>query len=211
MIKTYIAGTCANAAESVKGMFSRIRSNRRLCWFIGLMGKYLLCGLVLLAWTIAAERYGQKQALETYRGWLEDYKIEQEAAAQEAIETDPYTIQLKNEAKLMATAVAGVSGYNYGKEDIEHIVQCAWNRYLNPGYPDTIENVLLEPGAFDFYSQSNKPTVDEYEICYNYLDMLHKSEFLICETKFVFLELGEHVVLRDTLNKTNRTDYWRGK
>ena len=118
--------TTETAAEAFKGLSSRIRSNRRLCWFIGLMGKYLLCGMVLLAWTIAAERYGQKQALETYRGWLEDYKIEQEEAAIAAYETDPYTIQLRQEAESLARVLYGVK--DNSTDDLKTYCWCVFNR-----------------------------------------------------------------------------------
>lgn len=209
-IKAKVLSFFAFVSGAIHKIYARIRANRRLCWFIGLMGKYLLCGLVLLAWTIAATRYGQKQALETYRGWLEEYKIEQEAAAMEAIETDPYTIQLRQEATLMAKTLAGIKDYHYDATNKKIFIQGALNRMENSAYPDNLEDVLLQPGAFEMFDYSNKALEEDYQLALEYIDKYHKSERLLCDPDMVFIELGkDRVTLRDTLHKTSQTNYWR--
>ena len=80
----------------------RIRRNRKMCWYLSMIGKYTL---VLLSFVLVFQigsRVGQKKALASYEQWLEEYKADQEAAAMKAIEEDPYTIQLNAEAEMLA-------------------------------------------------------------------------------------------------------------
>ena len=195
---------------AIRKLYERIRENRKLCWLIALGAKYLLVVLVLIAWTVAAARYGQKKALAQYEVWLEEYKVEQEAAAMEAIETDPYTIQLRQEATLMAKTLAGIKDYHYDVTNKKIFIQGALNRIENSAYPDNLEDVLLQPGAFEMFDYSNKALEDDYKIAFEYIDKYHKSERLLCDPDMVFIELGkDRVTLRDTLYKTSQTNYWR--
>ncbi len=210
MSKSIINDIWGGIHAALQGAAEKIRTDKRLRWRIALCARYFLCGLLLLAWTIAASRYGQKQALETYTGWLADYEAAQEAAAQEAIEQDPYTIQLKHEAMLFAKCLAGISEFHYDDQSKETFLQGIWNRVVNDEFPDTIEQVLLQPGAFDMYDASNKPIEADYQLAYRYLDKIHQSETLLCDPDMVFIKLGrDRVTLRDTLIETGSTNYWR--
>ena len=194
--------------ESVKGMSSRIRSNRRLCWFIGLMGKYLLCGLVLLAWTIAAERYGQKQALETYRGWLEEYKIEQEEAAIAAYETDPYTIQLRQEAESLARVLYGVK--DNSTDDLKTYCWCVFNRVDNTNYPDNLADVIAQPSQWMRYDPTNPILEPLYQIALEQLDAWHKDSHRPVSSEYVFMNWSRNdICLRDVFAEGSGTHYWR--
>ena len=66
--------------EAYRSAVEKIRANKRLCWTLRLLARYLICGLALVVYTIVVSRYAQKQALKTYEGWFEAYKIEQAEA-----------------------------------------------------------------------------------------------------------------------------------
>lgn len=200
--------TTETVAEAVKSLFSRIRENKRLCWFIGLMGKYLLCGLVLLAWTIAATRYGQAQALKTYQGWLEEYKVEQEAAALEAIETDPYTIQLNAEAESLARVLYGVK--DNSTDDLKTYCWCVFNRVDNTNYPDNLADVIAQPSQWMRYDPTNPILENLYQIAREQLDAWHTNSHRPVSSEYVFMNWSsKDICLRDVFAEGSGTHYWR--
>lgn len=207
-IKANVRSFFAFMSGTVKKLYARIRANRRFCWFIGLMGKYLLCGLILLAWTIAATRYGQKQALETYRGWLEDYKAEQEAAAMEAIETDPYTIQLNAESEMLARVLYGVKDNK--TDDLKTYCWCVFNRVDNSHYPDTLEDVIAQPQQWMRYDPTNPVLENLYQIARQQLDAWHTDSHRPVDSNYVFMNWSSNdICLRDNFNEGSGTHYWR--
>lgn len=200
--------TTETAAEAVKALFSRIRENKRLCWFIQLMARYLLCGLVLLAWTIAATRYGQAQALKTYRVWLEDYKAEQEAAALEAIETDPYTIQLNAEAESLARVLYGVK--DNSTDDLKTYCWCVFNRVDNTNYPDNLADVIAQPSQWMRYDPTNPILENLYQIAREQLDAWHTNSHRPVSSEYVFMNWSsKDICLRDVFAEGSGTHYWR--
>lgn len=198
----------AFVAGAIRELYARIRANRRICWFVGLMGKYLLCGLVLLAWTIAATRYGQKKALAQYEVWLEEYKVEQAEAARLAVETDPYTIQLNEEAEMLARVLYGVKDNK--SDDLKTYCWCVFNRVDNSHYPDTLEDVIAQPQQWMRYDPTNPIIESLYQLAREQLDAWHTDTHRPVSNEYVFMNWSKNdICLRDNFYEGSGTRYWR--
>lgn len=208
MLRRYIEGKSVDLAQFIRAAFTRIRANKRLCWFIGLMGKYLLCGLVLLAWTIAASRYGQARALKAYQLWLEEYKAEQAAAALRAIETDPYTIQLNEEAEMLARVLYGVKDNK--SDDLKTYCWCVFNRVDYSHYPDSLRDVIAQPNQWMRYDPTNPVLESLYQIAREQLDAWHTNTHRPVSSEYVFMNWSANdICLRDVWAEGSGTHYWR--
>lgn len=207
-IKANVRSFFAFVSGAIRELFKKIRANRKLCWFIGLMGKYLLCGLLLLVWTIAATRYGQKKALAQYEIWMEEYKVEQDEAARLAVETDPYTIQLNAEAEALAKVLYGVK--DNSTDDLKTYCWCVFNRVDNSHYPDTLEDVIAQPQQWMRYDPTNPLLENLYQIAREQLDAWHTDSHRPVDSSYVFMNWSSNdICLRDNFNEGSGCHYWR--
>lgn len=207
-IKANVRFFFAFVAGAIHKLYERIRENRRLCWFVGLMGKYLLCGLVLLAWTIAATRYGQKKALAQYEIWMEDYKVEQAEAARLAVENDPYTIQLNAEAEALARVLYGVK--DNSTDDLKTYCWCVFNRVDNVHYPDNLNDVIAQPQQWMRYDPTNPIIESLYQLAREQLDAWHTDTHRPVSNEYVFMNWSKNdICLRDNFYEGSGTRYWR--
>lgn len=198
----------ALVANVFKRIRDKVRANRRLCWILKLSAKYFLCALVLVVWTLAACRYGQKQALEVYRGWFEEYKAEQEAAEAAAIESDPYTIQLNEEAELLAKVLYGVKDNK--SDDLRTYCWCVFNRVDSKQYPDNLKDVIAQPQQWMRYDPSNPVLENLYQIAREELDKWHKDSRRPVSSEYVFMNWSSNdICLRDVFAEGSGTHYWR--
>ena len=210
-------------AEQIKAVFSpiiaairaakeKVGANRRLCWMLRLLARYFLCGLAMVAYTIAVGRYAQNKALETYHGWLEEYKAEQEAAmeaaAREAYETDPYTIQLNTEAEALARVLYGVK--DNSTDDLRTYCWCVLNRVDNPNYPSTLEDVIAQPSQWMRYDPTNPIIESLYQLAREQLDKWHTDTHRPVSNEYVFMNWSRNdICLRDNFYEGSGTHYWR--
>lgn len=192
----------------IKRIGEKVKANHRLCWALALGAKYLLCVLILVAWTLAACRYGQRKALDTYRVWMNDYEAAQAAAAQEAIEKDPYTIQLNAEADLLAKVLYGVK--DNSTDDLKTYCWCVFNRVDNEHYPDTLEDVIAQPNQWMRYDPTNPILESLFQIAREQLNAWHTDTHRPVSSEYVFMNWSaKDICLRDVWAEGSGTHYWR--
>ena len=197
---------------SLRVAFEHVKANKTAYKAARTVAVILLGAAALWAYTGAVSRYAGNKAVSEYCAEMERQREAEEAAAAEAARTDPYLLQLKAEATMLAKALEGVKGYHYDDNNKRTILQCVLNRVLNQNYPATVEEVLTEAGQFEFYNPDAPVLEGNYRLCYEYLDAFHKQDLLPCSYELVFIELGDKVVLRDTLGKGYDTNtWWYGK
>lgn len=203
-----IKAVFAPRMEAIRSAKEKAISNRRLCWTLRLLARYLLCGLALVAYTIAVGRYAQNKALETYHGWFEEYKAEQEAAAIAAYETDPYTIQLNEEAEALAKVLYGVK--DNSTDDLKTYCWCVLNRVDNPNYPDTLQDVIAQPSQWMRYDPTNPIIESLYQLAREQLDNWHNDTHRPVSNEYVFMNWSRNdICLRDNFYEGSGTHYWR--
>lgn len=192
----------------VNALRAKVKANRQLCWTLALAAKYMLVLLVLIAWTIAAARYGQKKAMAQYEVWMEQYKAEQAEAARQAVESDPYTIQLNAEAELLARVLYGVK--DNSTDDLRTYCWCVFNRVDNEQYPSTLEDVIAQPQQWMRYDKTNPVLEPLYQIAREQLDNWHTSERRPVDISFVFMNWSsKDIALRDRWQEGSGCHYWR--
>lgn len=187
---------------------ARYKADRQLRWFVGWCGKWLLLILLLVAWTFAACRYGQKKALAVYEGWMEDYRAEQEALEQAEYEADPYTIQLNAEADALAKVLYGVK--DNSSDDLKTYCWCVFNRVDNRNYPDTLAEVIAQPGQWMRYDTKNPILESLYDLAREQLDAWHTGTHRPVSNEYVFMSWRSNdICLRDNFEVNAYTNYWR--
>lgn len=198
--------------EAVKKRISKLKENRRAMWLITLVMRWALVILAIVAYTIAVGRYAQKKALETYAVWFEEYKIEQaeaaEKAAREAVETDPYVIQLNAEAEALSRVLYGVK--DNSTDDLKTYCWCVFNRVDNPNYPSTLEDVIAQPSQWMRYDPTNPILENLYQIAREQLDEWHTNTHRPVSSEYVFMNWSKNdICLRDNFYEGSGTHYWR--
>lgn len=196
------------AAGPIKAIAGRVKADRRLCWMLRMLLRYFICGLALVVYTIAVSRYAQKQALETYAGWLEEYKAEQEAAAIAEAEADPYTIQLNAEAEMLARVLYGVK--DNSTDDLKTYCWCVFNRVENKAFPDTLEDVIAQPSQWMRYDPTNPIIESLYQIAREQLNAWHTDTHRPVSSEYVFMNWSRNdICLRDNFYEGSGCHYWR--
>lgn len=200
--------------EAIRNAVDKIKSNSRAMKILMISLRWALLIFVFVAYTIAVGRYAQNKALETYQGWFEQYKIEQEEEtariAREAYETDPYTIQLNAEADALARVLYGVKDND--ETDLKTYCWCVFNRVDNPAYPDTLEDVIAQPSQWMRYDPTNPILESLYQIAREQLDDWHTNTHRPVSNEYVFMNWSRNdICLRDNFYEGSGTHYWRYK
>lgn len=205
-----LAEFSAALASIVKQSIRKIKANRKLCWYLALAGRYLLVVLAFVLVFQVGARCGQKKALATYELWLEEYKVEQQEALTAQIESDPYHVQLRQEAELVAQVLYGVK--DNSTDDLRTYCWCVFNRVDNNAYPSTIQDVVSQPNQWMRYDPTNPILEDLYQIAYEQLDNWHTNNHRPVSSDFVFMNWSNSsIVLRDNFHEGSGTHYWRWK
>ena len=201
------AGIITNLA-AIRVLIERVRANKKACKAFSLIGKCLLAILIIVAYTLAIGRYEQKKALAVYQRWLEEYKAEQESAALEAIEADPYTVQLNAEAEQLAKVLYGVKDNK--TDDLITYCWCVFNRVDNKAFPATLADVLAQPNQWMRYDQTNPIIESLYQIAREQLDAWHTGSHRPVSNEYVFMNWSSNdICLRDNFHEGSGTHYWR--
>ena len=84
------------------------------------------------------------------------------------------------------------------------------NRMESSEYPDSIEDVLLQPEQFCEFSNKEEPTEQNFIIATNQLSRYHNGDIRPVPSTAVFITVSNNgVELRDDFKETARTQYWR--
>ena len=204
--KFYTALISVLAATRV--LFERVRANKTACKALRIAGVCLLAFLILWADSLVSGRVAQKKALDTYYGWFEEYKAEQEAAALAAIEADPYTVQLNAEAEALAKVLYGVRDND--TDDLKTYCWCVFNRVDNSQFPSTLEDVIAQPSQWMRYDQTNPILEDLYQLAREQLDAWHTDSHRPVSSEYVFMSWSSNdICLRDNFYEGSNCHYWR--
>lgn len=142
-----------------------------------------------------------------------DYELKIEAYMQEIeaantpTEDEYLQRQIRTEADILAKVI-GTMGTKQMK------LSMLWNilmRVDSPYYPNTVKEVVEQPNQWMFYSDSNPIRNDDVSLAIEQLRFWHEGRYPSnLSASFVYGEWSEHdYVLRDTWDKTSKTNYWR--
>lgn len=188
--------------------YHRVRANKTACKALRILGVCLLVFLILFADALVSCRYAEKKANARYEVKLAEYNAEQEALKQEAIDTDPYTIQLNEEAEELARVLYGVK--DNSTDDLKTYCWCVFNRVDNKAFPSTVSDVIAQPNQWMRYDKTNPVLENLYQLAREQLDAWHTDSHRPVSSDYVFMNWSSNdIVLRDNFHEGSGTHYWR--
>ena len=142
----------------------------------------------------------------TYEQKFQEY-AEQIEIANTPTEDEYLQRQIRNEADCIAKAI-GMMNTKQMK------LSMLWNilmRVDSPYYPNTVKEVVEQPSQWMFYSDSNPIRNNDVNLAIEQLRLWHEGRYPSnLSNKYVYGEWSEHdYILRDTWDKTSKTNYWR--
>jgi hypothetical protein len=194
------------AAARIK--IEKIRANEKAMRYFDVIGRAMLIVLIMTAYTLVIFRVAQKKALDTYAGWLEDYKTEQAAQAEREAAYNPYNLQSQQEAEELARMLYGIKDND--TDDLRTACWCVFNRVDNTAFPDTVQDVIAQPDQWMRYDPTNPVLQNLYKIAYEQLEAWHSDTHRIVAAEYVFMNWSkDDIVLRDNWAEGSGTHYWR--
>ena len=194
-----------------RGRIATVKSNKRAMWALKYAAKWAMVILLLALYTILIHRAAYKKALVVYDGWMDAYKADQIAAAEEASRTapaDPYQEQLDAEAELLAKVLYGVKDND--NDDLRTYCWCVFNRIDNTAFPSTIEDVIAQPSQWMRYDPTNPIIESLYQLAREQLDEWHSNTHRPVSNEYVFMNWSRNdICLRDNFYEGSGTHYWR--
>lgn len=207
-------------ASEIKNGFFSVMAGARLAFESArrhraarIAGWVLIAALVLvLEWIIAARvEQGKAQALYTER--VEQFKadyLDQQDAARRGMPIDPRVELRKQEATAFAKLMSGLKLYGYGTDDFRTLAQGVACRVANPGYPDTIVEVIEQPKQWPGYADTNEITQKDFDLAQKILAELDAQEHPPISSDYVYASFErDGIALRDTWEIGTRTKFWR--
>ena len=100
----------------------------------------------------------------------------------------------------------------YNMTDEAKALACwvVFNRVDSDNYPDNVDGVLLQPGQFCEYSDSEAPTEGNMVIAINQVSRWKNGDIRPVPSRAVFITVSnEGVELRDSFEESRNTGYWR--
>lgn len=115
--------------------------------------------------------------------------------------------QIRNEADYLAKAIGTMKTRQMKLSMLWNILM----RVDSPYYPDTVKEVVEQPNQWMFYSDSNPKRNDDVNLAIEQLRFWHEGRYPSnLSSSYVYGEWSEHdYVLRDTWDKSSKTNYWR--
>lgn len=152
----------------------------------------------------------REEAVEIYKAELQAKREEESAARTLALNSEAN--RRKDEINMLARLAEGVRDYHFDRESIITLLQCPYNRVdsEDPLYPDTLYEVLHQPGQFETYSDTSPVVSDYYKLAEFVVDRRYNGEKRLCSSDYVFAEFRDgEVYLKKKLNATSFSDYWQ--
>ena len=115
--------------------------------------------------------------------------------------------QIRAEADYLAKAIGTMSTKQMKLSMLWNILM----RVDSPYYPNTVKEVVEQPNQWMFYSDSNPIRNNDVNLAIEQLQFWHEGRYPSnLSSTFVYGEWSEHdYVLRDTWDKSSKTNYWR--
>ena len=196
------------SSAAARVLYEKARANEKLARWVRIAAIVLLAAGALTIWTLGAFRFAQKKALDTYRGWVEEYKIERLAVDQANADADPYQRQLDAEAEMLARVLYGVKDNN--TDDMRTYCWCVFNRVDNPAFPDSLDAVIAQPQQWMRYDIASPVLESLFQIAREQLDAWHTGARRPVFDGFVYMSWQpDDIVLRDTWLEGRNCHYWR--
>ena len=209
-MKQYALAALPGHAKPRKKIGDTLFFRRNGILLVVLLAVILWTGLI---WIIS----GHVSAVKTTKALTARYDLEYEARMQEfqnelielntPTEDEQLAAQMEREAEAIARAVGPMKTRNM------KLTMC-WNilaRVDSPYYPDTVEDVVNQPQQWMFYDAGNPVRDDDVELVLEQVRLWHQGRYPAkFSNAFVYAEWSSNdYQLRDTWEKTSRTEYWR--
>ena len=167
----------------------------------------------LLIWIISGNISAAKTKKTLTAKYDAEYEVKMQAFKDELIELNTPTQdelfekQLRKEADAIAKAIGTMNTKQMKLSMLWNILM----RVDSPYYPDSVAEVIAQPSQWMFYKDSNPIRDDDVQLALEQLRLWHEGRYPAgLSSTFVYGEWSEHdYVLRDTWDKTYKTNYWR--
>ena len=176
----------------------------------------ILAALVLVLNSVISFRVAQKYELQARDEWKEYFVneyISQQEAAEIGFPPDPKEELEKQENMEFAKLCAGLWRYQYGYGPLRTLGELVKLRVMNPTKPNTIVEVIQEPGQWPGYSPDNEVTAEGYRQAAQIMDEVRAEEFPLCGSDMILASFGkDKIVLRNSMEYGPNTEtWWYGK
>lgn len=173
----------------------------------------ILAVLVLILTALVSFRVAQAKEQKKFEAWQErfvnDYLSQQEAERR-GLPPDPKVELRKQEATAFAKLMSGLKLYGYGADDFRTLAQGVACRVANPGYPNTIVEVIEQPKQWPGYTDTNEVTQKDFDLAMKILAELDAQEHPPISSDYVYASFErDGISLRDTWDISTRTHFWR--
>ena len=187
----------------------RHRAARAIGWAI-------LAALSLILTALISFRVAQAQQQRRFEEWQERFVNEylaQQEAAEIGFPPDPKEELEKQENMEFAKLCAGLWRYQYGYGPLRTLGELVKLRVMNPTKPNTIVEVIQEPGQWPGYSPDNEVTAEGYRQAAQIMDEVRAEEFPLCGSDMILASFGkDKIVLRNSMEYGPNTEtWWYGK
>lgn len=210
----------AITAESRTLRRSHTRARRNISGSRFIRSHGILCAaiLALILWTaliliISGAVFTRKTEKALTAKYDAEYEARFQAFQEELIELNTPTpdqeaeAQIRKEADMIARVIGTMSSKRMKQSMLWNILM----RVDSPYYPNTVEEVVNQPQQWMFYNASNPVRDDDVNLALEQLRLWHAGRYPAgLSSTFVYGEWSEHdYVLRDTWDKSYKTNYWR--
>lgn len=177
----------------------------------------VLLGAVILwtalVWIIAAHSATVKTKNKLTAEYDTIYEARMQAFTEELValntptEDEVLAKQMNKEADLIARVIGTMNSKRQKQSMLWNILM----RVDSPYYPNTVEEVVNQPNQWMFYKDTNPVRDDDVALAREQLRLWHEGRYPAgLSATFVYGEWSEHdYVLRDTWDKSYKTNYWR--
>lgn len=166
-----------------------------------------------LVWIISGSVSTKKTTKELTAKYDNEYELKYQAFQDELIElsTPSPDEVLENQIRKEADEIARVIGTMKSKRQKQSMLWNILMRVDSPYYPNTVTEVVNQPSQWMFYDSKNPVRDDDVNLALEQLRLWHEGRYPAgLSSTFVYGEWSEHdYVLRDTWDKTYKTNYWR--
>lgn len=181
-------------------------------------GILLIALMVLIVWTSAvwmiSGAVSRKKTTEKITDEYETiYEQRMQAFTEEIValntptEDEVLERQIHKEADEIARAIGTMNSKRQKLSMLWNILM----RVDSPYYPNTVTEVVRQPSQWMFYKDTNPVRDDDVNLALEQLRLWHEGRYPAgLSSTFVYGEWSEHdYVLRDTWDKSYKTNYWR--
>lgn len=208
-VKREVKGAAFALLASLRILFEEIkRSNRARTAARG-----FLAALVLLLTVVISFRVAQKHEQAQFETWklrfANDY-IAQQEAKEMGYPQDPKVELRAQETTAFAKLMSGLKLYGYSTDDFRTLAQGVACRVANPGYPNTIVEVIEQPKQWPGYADTNEVTQKDFDLAQKILAEIDAQEHPPISSDYVYASFErDGISLRDTWDIGTRTHFWR--